>query len=195
MYRKDKKSEFFTIKAREEGYPARSVYKLQEIDKKYQLIKKGSRVLDLGCAPGSWLLYLSKKVGDTGRVKGFDIEDIKIPLQKNIIFIKKDVLALENEDIKGKYDAVVSDLAPSTSGMRDTDAERSLELCQKAFEIASTVLSSGGNFLCKVLDGESTNDFFKKINGSFRFAKRFRPKAVRKGSREIYIIARGFKKV
>ena len=195
MYRKDKKSEFFTVRAKEEGYPARSVYKLQEIDKKYNLIKRGDRVLDLGCAPGSWLLYLSKKVGDKGGAVGIDIEDIKIPLKDNIVFVKKDVMALEDKYFEGQhYDAVVSDFAPSTSGMMDTDAERSLELCQRAFEIVTMVLDSGKNFLCKIFEGESTNDFFKKISSSFRFAKRFRPKAVRKGSREIYIVAKDFKK-
>ncbi len=86
-----KKDDFYKRKAREEEFPSRSIYKLQEIDKKYNLIKKGDRVLDLGCAPGSWLLYLSRKIGDKGKVVGVDISDIQIQLPKNAKFLKKDI--------------------------------------------------------------------------------------------------------
>ncbi|MFQ6050055.1 MAG: SAM-dependent methyltransferase [Candidatus Paceibacterales bacterium] len=196
MYRKNKKDEFFTRKAKIEGYPSRSIYKLQEIDEKYHLIKKGDRVLDLGCAPGSWLLYISKKIGDKGRAVGIDIGDIKIPKKENIVFIKKDVMDLEDSDLKkinGQYQAVVSDLSPATSGIKEVDVGKSLELGEKSFEIAQKTLGPGGNFLCKIFEGESTDEFFKKVKKRFRFTKRFRPKAVRKRSKEIYIIAKDFK--
>jgi len=196
MYRKDKKDEFFTKKAQKEGYPARSVYKLQEIDKKYRIFKKGDRVLDLGCAPGSWLLYISKKVGSRGRVIGVDIEDVKIKKRENMIFIKKDVMDLEDSDLKKSFEqfqVVVSDLAPSVSGIKSRDVGKSLELCEKALDLAKKVLSSKGVFICKIFEGESTNEFFQKVKNNFAFVKRFRPKAVLKRSKEVYIVARGFK--
>ena len=193
MYRKDKKEEFFTSLARKEGYPARSVYKLKEIDEKYKIIKKGDRILDLGSAPGSWLLYISKKVGDKGEVLGVDIEEIKITPKANISFIKKSVFDLKESDFKNKFKAVLSDLSPKTSGIKFLDAGRSLEMAEKSFEIAKSALLVGGNFVCKVFRNELSDEFFKKVENCFDFAKRFRPKAVIKKSKEFYIIGKGFR--
>lgn len=191
------KKDFYTKKAKEENYPARSVYKLKEINEKYRIFKHGDKVLDLGCAPGSWILYISKEVGppageagDKGRVVGVDIDNIKINLPKNAEFIKGDIMEIE---VGGVFDVIVSDLAPSTSGIGFVDVEGSLELCERSFEITKKVLKSGGNFLCKMFEGEGTDEFFKKAKQYFKFIKIFRPKATRKGSREIYIIAMGFK--
>jgi len=132
MYRKDRKNELYTVLAKKEGYPARSVYKLKEIDEKYKIIKKSSRVLDLGCAPGSWLLYISQKVGNKGKVIGVDIEEIKIPQKANIIFIKRSILDLKESDFKDKFEVVVSDLSSKTSGVKFLDAGKSLELAEKS---------------------------------------------------------------
>ena len=99
MYRKDRQNEFYTTLAKKEGFPARSVYKLKEIDEKYRIIKEGNRVLDLGCAPGSWLLYISQKVGDKGKVIGIDIEETKIPQKANIVFIKRSVFDLKGPEV------------------------------------------------------------------------------------------------
>jgi len=193
MYRKDKKNEFYTMLAKKEGFPARSVYKLKEIDEKYRIIKEGNRVLDLGCSPGSWLLYISQKVGNRGKVIGVDIEEIKIPPRANIIFIKKSIFDLKESDFKDKFDVVVSDLSPKTSGIKFLDTGRSLELAEKSFEITKSVLLPGGNFVCKIFENELSNDFFKKVKNCFDFAKEFRPKAVIKQSKEFYIIGKGFK--
>jgi 23S rRNA (uridine2552-2'-O)-methyltransferase len=193
MWRKSRKHEFYTRLAREEGYPARSVYKLKEIDEKFHLIKKGDKVLDLGSAPGSWTLYLSRKVGNKGRVFGFDLEEIKIPLPSNVIFSQKDIAVLEESDFKEKYQAVVADLSPKTSGISEIDVARSLELSLNALEIAKVALKKGGNFVCKIFETETTAMFFKKVEADFKYAKRFRPKAVIKGSREFYIIGKGFR--
>jgi len=193
MYRKDRQKEFYTTLAKKEGYPARSIYKLKEIDEKYKIFKKNSQVLDLGCAPGSWLLYISQKVGSMGKVVGVDIEEIKIPKKANIVFVKRSVFDLKESDFKDKFDAVVSDLSPKTSGVKFLDAGKSLELAEKSFEIAKSVLLPGGNFVCKIFENESSNEFFKKVKNCFDFAKRFRPKAIIKRSKEFYIIGRGFK--
>jgi 23S rRNA (uridine2552-2'-O)-methyltransferase len=193
MYRKDRENEPYTMLAKKEGYPARSVYKLKEIDEKYKIIKKSNRVLDLGCAPGSWLLYISQKVGNKGKVIGVDIEEIKIPQKANIIFIKRSILDLKESDFKDKFEAVVSDLSSKTSGVKFLDAGKSLELAEKSFEIAKLFLLPGGNFVCKIFENESSDEFFKKVKNCFDFAKRFRPKAVIKKSKEFYIIGRGFR--
>jgi len=193
MYRKDRQKEFYTTLAKKEGYPARSIYKLKEIDEKYKIFKKNSRVLDLGCAPGSWLLYISQKVGSMGKVVGVDIEEIKTPKKANIVFIKRSVFDLKESDFKDKFDAVVSDLSPKTSGIKLLDTGKSLELAEKSFEIAKSVLLPDGNFVCKIFENESSNEFFKKVKNCFDFAKRFRPKAVIKRSKEFYIIGRGFR--
>jgi len=193
MYRKDRQNEFYTTLAKKEGFPARSIYKLKEIDEKYRIIKDGDRLLDLGCAPGSWLLYVSQKVGNKGKVIGVDIEEIKIQKKPIFVFIKRSVFDLKESDFKDKFEVVVSDLSPKTSGVKFLDAGKSLELAEKSFEIAKSVLLPGGNFVCKIFESESSNAFFKKVKNCFDFAKRFKPKAVIKKSREFYIIGRGFR--
>ncbi len=193
MYRKDRKREHYTVYAHKEGYPARSVYKLKDIDEKYRLFKKGDKVLDLGAAPGSWMQYIATKVGEKGFLQGVDIQSIAIPLAANMRFLKKDMRELNLAHWKkGEYDAVVSDAAPFTSGVPSLDAGRSFELAFKAFEIACSVLKPGGDFLCKLFDGEYTGDFCKEIEKSFSKVKRYRPRAVTKVSRELYIVAKNF---
>jgi 23S rRNA (uridine2552-2'-O)-methyltransferase len=193
MYRKDNKTEHYTVRANREGYPARSVYKLKDIDEKYRLFKKGDRVLDLGAAPGSWMQYIAQRVEQKGLVQGIDIQNIGIPLAPNMRFLKKDMREWDPAHVKkGEYDAVVSDAAPSTSGVSSLDAGRSFELAFKAFEIACSTLKPGGDFLCKLFDGEYTEDFCKEIEKSFSRVKRYRPRAVTKVSRELYIIAKNF---
>lgn len=188
-------ADFYKRKAREEKFPSRSVYKLQEIDKKYNLIEKNDRVLDLGCVPGSWLLYISRKIGDKGRVVGVDIDELKIQLPANALFLKKNITDLKIPEIlenSKKYQVVVSDAAPSTSGINFVDTQQSLELCEQALYLAKESLEEGGNFLCKIFEGEETEEFVKKLKFCFNFIKRFRPKATKKQSREIYIIAKEF---
>ena len=193
MYRKDNKTEHYTVKANREGYPARSVYKLKDIDEKYRFLKKGDRILDLGAAPGSWMKYIAAKVGEKGLVVGIDIQNIEIPLLPNMRFLKKDMRELDAAYWKrGEYDAVVSDAAPFTSGVPSLDAGRSFELASKAFEIACSVLKRKGSFLTKIFDGEYTGDFHREIQKNFSSVKRYRPKATTKQSRELYIIARDF---
>ena len=192
MFRQDKKDEFYTILAKKSGYPARSVYKLKEIDKKYKIFKKGDRVLDLGCSPGSWLLYISQKIGQQGKVIGVDLEQIKIPQKANIAFTQRNIFDLKGSDFKNKFAAVVSDLAPKTSGHQVLDTVKSMELAEKSLEIAKSVLLLGGNFVCKLFENESTNDFFKKVKNCFAFTKRYRPQAVSKKSKELYIIGQKF---
>jgi 23S rRNA (uridine2552-2'-O)-methyltransferase len=195
MYRKDRGKEFYTTLAKKENYPARSIYKLKEMDEKHSLIKPGDRILDLGCFPGSWLLYLSSRVGDKGKVIGIDIEQIKIAKPANVIFIQKDILELSATDFKDKFEVVVSDLAPKTSGLKSLDSAKSLELAQKSFSLAKLVLAKGGHFVCKIFAGEGDDEFIKDLEKCFTFIKRSKPPAVIKTSKEFYVVAKGYSKV
>ncbi|MDO8524486.1 MAG: RlmE family RNA methyltransferase [bacterium] len=195
MKREFSKNDFFTQKAKEEGYPARSVYKLQEIDEKFKLFQKGFFVLDLGAAPGSWLLYIANKVSMTGKVVAMDILDLNIKPLNNTVFIKKDVLADDFFDgplLNQSFNVVVSDMAPNTTGLLELDVANCLELTQKALEIAIKVLAKSGNFVCKIFEGPGTDNFVKEVKGHFQMIKRYRPRAVRRGSKEFYLIAKGF---
>jgi len=183
------KNDKYTQKAKHENYPARSIYKLQEINRKYKIIKAGDGVLDLGCAPGSWLLYLSKEVGPDGMVVGIDINDLTIEIPQNTVFIKEDIMEFETEE---RFEVIVSDLAAHTTGIEFSDVEETLELCYRVLEITKTNLVKGGSFVCKIFEGEGTDEFFKEVEKNFEFSKRFKPKASRKQSREMYVVAMGF---
>jgi 23S rRNA (uridine2552-2'-O)-methyltransferase len=195
--------DFYTRQARADHYPARSVYKLQEIDKEFGLVKTGDKALDLGAAPGSWLIFLSNKIGKSGKVVGIDIVDLpdvrqglKIDLPRNAVFIKKDVLdgdLFALPELNEKYNLVVSDLAPHTTGVHFKDAADSLDLSRRALEIAKKVVGGGGHFVCKIFEGQGVSEFIKEVEQNFQKVKRFKPKAVRKGSREFYLVAKNYK--
>lgn len=189
MFRKDRKIDIYTRSAQKQGYPARSVYKLKEINERFKVIKRGYNVLDLGCAPGSWLLYVSDIIGPNAWVLGVDIDEVKIPQRSNIRVIKQDIFDFK---LESKFNAVVSDMAPNTTGSKLADSGKSLELSIKAFEIARNALAPNGNFVCKVFESKETQDFFKEVSKSFRTVKLFKPKAISKGSREMYIVAMRF---
>lgn len=178
----------FSKKAKKEGFLARSAYKLIDLNKKYKLIKKDDIVLDLGCSPGSWVQVALKLKAE--RIIGIDIQEAKFK-DKNFEFILEDIYNLDTSKI-GKFDVVLSDLAPATTGIKNIDTEKSIELSKKAFEITKQVLKQGGNFLCKVFQGATFNDLLKDIKNNFEFCKCSKPIASKKTSKEIYIVAKGF---
>lgn len=183
-----------TRKAKSEGYPARSVYKLEEIQKKFRIIKKNDHVLDLGCAPGSWMLYASKQVGNRGKVFGVDLKKVDIKLPENVIAIQDNILQMTDENFldTGKgISVVLSDMAPATTGRKDVDAMRSFELCQMALDVAEQILVGNGVFVCKIFQGNEFSSFQKKVKKKFKNCKIFKPESCRKQSKEIYIIAKG----
>lgn len=191
VMKKDRWDDHYARRAREERWLARSVYKLQEIDRKFKLIRKGDHLLDLGCYPGSWSQYGVQKVGPGGRVVGVDLTPPERFSADNFWFIQADVLELDPGWLKsevGPMDVVVSDLAPRTTGIRSTDAARSMLLAEKALEIALALLIPGGRFLTKIFEGEETEAYASRVGEHFRGIRRLRPEAVRKGSREIYVI-------
>jgi 23S rRNA (uridine2552-2'-O)-methyltransferase len=182
----------YTRRAREEQWLARSVYKIEEIDKKVHLLHAGDRVLDLGCYPGSWSQYSVAKIGPTGDVVGVDLKKPDRFSSLRFKFIQADVLSLDAEWLRkqvGPRDLVISDLAPATSGIRVTDASRSMELALKALDIARAVLERGGHFLCKVFEGPDVRAFRTELARHFSRVQTIRPSAVRKASTEIYLLA------
>lgn len=196
MKNSNKWNDHYTIKAKEENWLARSVYKLEEIDKKQGLIRHGNSVMDLGCYPGSWSQYILKKVGKKGEVIGVDLLIPKKVSAPNYRFIEGDILNLETEQLlkeAGEMDLLLSDMAPNTTGNNITDCARSLELANKALEIAIKLLKKNHQFLCKVFEGEDFKGFKNQVLKYFEQVRLFRPSAVRKKSREIYLL--GIKKI
>jgi 23S rRNA (uridine2552-2'-O)-methyltransferase len=184
-------------RAKKEGFPARSVYKLKEIQERFNLIHPGERVLDLGCHPGSWLLFCSQEVGSRGRVFGIDLKSPAVPPQGNISFLQGDVLSLKDEMIREwvrEVDLVLSDLAPKTSGITWLDHQRSLDLNGRALGMAAFLLKKDGRLLVKLFEGEGTRDFLKEMKKYFNRVHIFKPKSSRPESREIYLVGQGFKR-
>ena len=189
----EKIKDYYFYKAKKEKYPARSVYKLEEIDKKYRLIKRKNRILDLGAVPGSWSKYCGSRVGEKGLVVGVDKGKTKIEISGNMVFIQEDVFNLDIgklRDLTPYFDIVLSDLAPATCGIKSADQTRSLELAVRAFDIAGQVLAPGGHFVCKIFQGPDMKKMLlDKIRQSFEWVKTVKPKSTRKKSFELYIVA------
>ena len=183
----------YTRRAKKERFPARSVYKLQEIQQKHQLIKKGNKVLDLGCAPGSWLLYAAKLTGNKGRVVGIDLKSVTGQVPAHAQMINADVFTLDAESLGNDFNVVLSDMAPATTGHKDVDAARSYNLCETALSIAQSVLLPGGSFVCKIFQGPDFKAFADVVRAGFNEQKIFKPRSSRKASKEIFVIGIGKK--
>lgn len=185
----------YTKRAKKEGYRARAVFKLEEINKKFKLLKPGDTVLDLGAAPGSWLQYIRSQVGKRGLVIGIDHEPITPLPFKNIKIFLNDISTINKLDkFPSNFDLVLSDLAPATSGTKFADSAKSLELLIQAFRIAKKFLKNDGHFVGKVFVSEELNQFFNEFSKSFTLAKRYKPHACRDSSKELYFIGKNFKK-
>lgn len=186
----------YTQRAKKERFPARSVYKLQEIQKKYNIIKKGYNVLDLGCAPGSWLLYSADLAGNTGRVIGIDLVPVTVNVPSHVRVYTGDILLMDDDFFKSlgtDFNVVISDMAPSTTGNKFVDSTRSFELCRTALSIAQLTLITGGSFVCKIFQGEDFKILIDMVRSVFKNHKIFKPKSSRKASKEIYVIGFGKK--
>ena len=193
----EKKREHYYKQAKKDGYRARSAFKLLQIQKKFEIIKPGDVVVDLGAAPGGWSQVAKKLVGDSGTIVGIDL--LPIDPIRNVTFLKGDMTKAESlQKIKDivddkKADVVISDMSPDMSGNYSVDQARSIYLCQQAVKTAEALLKVGGNFICKVFAGEDLQDLRNDINKKFKMVKQFSPPASRKSSSEIFIIARFLK--
>lgn len=190
-------SDEYVQRARREGYRSRACYKLMEIDDKHQILRSGITVVDLGAAPGSWSQLAAKRIGPAGSIIAIDILDM-VPMP-GVKLIKGDFTAdstLENlmRHLSGEQvDLVISDMAPNLSGMREIDQPRAMYLAELALESASRMLGPGGALLVKCFEGEGITQFRQVLSRAFKQLFNLKPKASRPKSREIYMLARGFK--
>ena len=190
------KKDHYHRKAKEEGFLARSAYKLQELQKKFRLIQAGSRVLDLGCAPGAWVQVALPMVGQHGRIVGVDLEKIEKSTLNDprFRFIHGDAFNLKPEDVpESPFDVVLSDMAPKTSGIKVRDQALSADLCLHALAVARQHLRPGGSLVVKLFEGEDADRVRKEISTHFEQLKLFRPESTRSASAEIYLV--GLKKL
>ncbi|HTE52931.1 MAG TPA: RlmE family RNA methyltransferase [Kofleriaceae bacterium] len=189
-FRKDR----FHRQAQAAGYRARAVFKLEEIDRKVGLLRPGARVLDLGCAPGSWLQYAAERVGPGGRLVGIDRAPIDVVLP-NLRLLVGDVFEVSREELLGElpaFDAVLSDMAPDTTGIRHVDQIRSEALFERALDLATTTLAHGGTFLAKLFQGPEFQHLVARCRREFSRVKIEKPAGSRAQSIEQYVAAIGF---
>jgi 23S rRNA (uridine2552-2'-O)-methyltransferase len=185
----------FHQKAKREGFAARAVYKLEEIDQKHAVLDAGRRVLDLGCAPGSWLQYARGKLGDTAVLVGLDRTPLDRP-PPGVRLLAGDVMTIEIADLLGElpaFDVVLSDMAPDTTGVRHVDQSRSEALFERALEIATQVLAPGGNFVGKLFQGPDFKKLTEVVRARFAVQKTAKPQSSRQISIEQYVIGKGFR--
>ena len=178
-------------KAKHDGYVARSAYKLEEIDKKHLLLRKGNLVLDLGCSPGSWLQYAARKVGEQGQVMGVDLQTVKLSLPKNVKVMQADIFEMTAKDLEmngGMIDVILSDMAPKTTGIRNTDAQRSYALNHQVLELSGELLRPHGTLMVKAFQGAPLEQLRREFSSSFAQVKLCKPKSSRSESVEIFLL-------
>jgi 23S rRNA (uridine2552-2'-O)-methyltransferase len=187
---------FFRL-AKKEGYLSRAAYKLIEIDDRRKLLRKGDRVLDCGAAPGSWLQVAARRVGPQGRVIGIDLKPITHRFaEPTVRAIAGDFISMPREQLLGgldAFDVILSDMAPTTTGVPMADHHVSVRLCDALLDRCPELLRPGGNLCMKVFEGEAYPDLLARTKSLFENVKGFKPKASRGESREMYIIATGFR--
>jgi 23S rRNA (uridine2552-2'-O)-methyltransferase len=185
-----RKPDAFTRAAKAKGYPARSVFKLEEIDRRVRLLRPGQRVLDLGAAPGSWSLYAAQHIGPAGKLLAVDLTPIAIPLGACARFSQGDALSLSNEDLAlfAPYDVVLSDMAPSTTGSKLADQARSFELFMRALAVAGALSAPGGAFVGKLFMSDDFTRARDATRALFSEVKVIRPEGTRSTSYEIFVV-------
>lgn len=193
---RERQRDYYHRLAKEEDYRSRAAYKLLQAAEKYRFIKSGDIVLDLGAAPGGWMQAARKLVGEEGYILGIDLKPIEDLGLTNVSSIAGDIEKLEASDILRRLpreaDVVLSDLAPNISGVWDLDHARQIYLSELALKLAVAVLRVEGSFFLKVFQGSSLGAFIDKVRSYFRVVRVIKPKASRKRSAEIYVVALDF---
>ncbi len=186
------KPDFWSQKAHKEGYPARSVYKLEEIDKRFGLLRPGARVLDIGAAPGSWSLWVLKRLAGKGFLAAVDLQPLGVsPAGEDFFFIQGDLYdksVREALAARGPYDLVLSDAAPATSGNRGLDTDRSEAIVEAVLGYADECLRPGGCVVAKLFIGGGQRDILDRMKASYESARGFKPEACRSESFETYLV-------
>jgi 23S rRNA (uridine2552-2'-O)-methyltransferase len=184
----------FFHRARREGFAARAVYKLEEIDKAQGLLRPGHRVLDLGCRPGSWLQYAVTAVGPRGAVVGIDRQPLPQPVAGTRVVVA-DLFTTDDATLLGDlgaFDVVLSDMAPDTTGIRGTDQARSAGLFEEALGRAERLLAPGGSFVGKIFQGPDVTPLRRRMGERFAQVKLLKPEGSRAASPELYLVGKGF---
>lgn len=191
-------SDYWTKKAFKEGYPARSVYKLEEINKKFSLFNSSAHILDLGAAPGSWTTFLLKTLNQNAIVVSVDLKPLDNKIKdERLTFIQGDMQdkkIIKEIEEKSPFDAVICDVAPYTTGNKALDVARQNDLAFMAKDYAKKMLKNGGAFITKIFQGQEMNLLMKELKNYFETVRTFKPIACRKNSIETYIIGKNFKK-
>lgn len=201
------KLDYWALRAQKEGYPARSVYKLKELDERFGLFRacrggragssEGFRVLDIGAAPGSWSLYALRKMGGSGFLAAADLSPLSRQYDKglfdgsNFFFLQGDITEADTCDTlvsKGPYHLIMSDVAPSTTGNRSVDTLRSLTLAEAVVDYAELALEAGASLVVKVFQGGDTAELLRRLRSLFKTARSFKPEACRSESFETYYL-------
>jgi len=189
----------YVARAKREGWRSRAAFKLIEIDDRTKLLKPGQRIVDLGAAPGGWLQVAAKRIGleqGRGKIVGIDLLDVDpVP---GVAFMKGDFTTDEaplrlKEMLGGEADVVLSDMAANSTGHRKTDQIKIIYLAELAIHFAREVLAPGGHFLCKVLQGGTEGDLLSDLKRDFVTVKHIKPQASRADSKELYVLAMGFR--
>lgn len=178
----------YFLRAKAEGYLARSAYKLIEIDNRTKFLRNASKVIDLGCAPGSWLQVASKRCSPRAHIVGVDLKPVEHPMPDSVRTVVADVMTLDPSTLPdpGPFDAVISDMAPNTGGHGDD--LRSAALCREVLALLPQLLAPGGTLVMKILEGAETQSVLRETRQVFDNGRQFKPKACREVSRETYII-------
>jgi 23S rRNA (uridine2552-2'-O)-methyltransferase len=195
-----RQEDHFSRRARQKGFAARSVFKLQEMQERFRLIRPGARILDLGAAPGSWSQYCLQTLAGRGLVVGVDLNEPSFQQSAahgaEYRFLRGDLFAPEVEARLaewGPYDLVLSDAAPHTSGSRLVDGQASLALAGRALELALSLLRAGGGTALKVFQSGEEGALLERLRAAFTRARAFKPEASRSESREVYFLGLGRK--
>jgi 23S rRNA (uridine2552-2'-O)-methyltransferase len=193
-----KTKDYYFDKAKAQGFKARSVYKLEEIDQSLKLIQPDFIILDLGCAPGSWLQYVALKISKKGAALGVDLTKVSGSIHPRITTVVDDCFTLTHEKISQylqdlvprftHFDVILSDMAPNTSGIKHVDQMRSFNLAEKALDLAELYLRPGGHVVIKVFGQKEVEDLLKRMKAMFKTARPMRPKSIRAPSKELYVV-------
>jgi 23S rRNA (uridine2552-2'-O)-methyltransferase len=196
----ERKNEHYYKMAKKEQYRSRASYKLLQLNKRFKVIKSGDKVVDLGAAPGGWSQIALEAVGEEGKVIGVDLEWIRPLDDENFYTIRGDftneeILGQVKDLISGMAQVVISDASPKLSGIKDMDNLRSADLADNALKVCDHLLMHSGNFVLKAFQGAEFENIVKNIKERFKIVKTTKPPSSKKGSVEMYIVAKGFKRM
>jgi 23S rRNA (uridine2552-2'-O)-methyltransferase len=198
QWNRERKREKYYKMAKKQDYRSRASFKLIQLDRKFKIIRKGDSVVDLGAAPGGWSQVALEAVGEKGLVVGVDLNKIRTFPEENFRevrgdFTQVDVIQEIAKILQGKTQVILSDASPQLSGIKDLDQLRSIDLARNVLKICNKILKNNGKLIMKVFQGEGFPELLKDVKKYFRMVKTTKPPSSRKGSVEMYIVARGFK--